>query len=434
MNVSTADPISTTPVGNADTANPAARDTLARGLSGLAANAGGLVRLLWHVEEVERHEADLKASTETVAAAVHQLSTSHHEVARNAQVTVDETRKAADACLRGQETMDAADGHMRELIGLFREEVSPSLAMLREQTESIDRISSRIDTIASQTNLLALNATIEAARAGDAGKGFAVVANEVKKLATDTRKQTVEIHALVSRLQSQTGTVVDVVETDALGAIEAMAGKIGLARDAFRETRKGMDAIALSAESSAAAAQEQAAATADVDRSLGEVVDQANRIKSEMGGLGAISSGLAKNIAEMMSSFGSAYRNVGGDEVVTTIDLAITAHRLWVLRVRALLDGHIRLDADDAGSHHTCALGKAYYSDAWGELRRMEPLRRLEAPHAELHALLREIITLKSREDTADPSAAEERYEKLKEASRQVVTALESARKMVVER
>ncbi|MGO4573695.1 protoglobin domain-containing protein [Microvirga sp. 2TAF3] len=79
-----------------------------------------------------------------------------------------------------------------------------SVAGLAEQAKQIGDVVDLIDQIASQTNLLALNATIEAAHAGEAGKGFAVVAQEVKTLATQTAKATMEIGSRIGAIQEAT--------------------------------------------------------------------------------------------------------------------------------------------------------------------------------------------------------------------------------------
>lgn len=70
-----------------------------------------------------------------------------------------------------------------------------------------------IDDITGQTNLLALNATIEAARAGDAGKGFGVVANEVKKLASDTKKTLGNTQSAINGMEKSVLTLGERIET-----------------------------------------------------------------------------------------------------------------------------------------------------------------------------------------------------------------------------
>jgi methyl-accepting chemotaxis protein len=92
------------------------------------------------------------------------------------------------------------------------------VAELRSTSDDIRRAVDLITQISSQTRLLALNATIEAARAGEAGRGFSVVAAEVKNLATSASTSSSTILDSVAAVQA--------AATDAVGAIEAVTGRI----------------------------------------------------------------------------------------------------------------------------------------------------------------------------------------------------------------
>lgn len=89
--------------------------------------------------------------------------------------------------------------------------------------EQVRRSANDIEDIAETTNILALNATIEAMRAGEAGRTFAVVASEVKSLANDTRKATVEIAQTIDALGEEASEVIGRIEEGSQASGEAKA-------------------------------------------------------------------------------------------------------------------------------------------------------------------------------------------------------------------
>ncbi len=127
-------------------------------------------------------------------------------------------------------------------------------------SEGIGNVIKLISSITQQTNLLALNATIEAARAGEAGKGFAVVANEVKELARQTAKATLEIRKKIESIQSDTKSAINVIK-DISVAVEKISGYAG---------------------NIAAAVEEQAATTDEVNRVVTEVENSSEIVKTSI--------------------------------------------------------------------------------------------------------------------------------------------------------
>jgi len=83
--------------------------------------------------------------------------------------------------------------------------ISEKANEVTSNVNAIDNISAVVKDIASQSNLLGLNAAIESARAGEHGKGFNVVADEIRKMATHSKKQAQEI-------QKVTGEIKEVID------------------------------------------------------------------------------------------------------------------------------------------------------------------------------------------------------------------------------
>ena len=121
-------------------------------------------------------------NTTMVAAASEEMSSTINEIAQNAEKARSISSEAVDKSA-------SASGRMAEL---------------GKAAQAIGRVTETITDISEQTNLLALNATIEAARAGEAGRGFAVVANEIKDLALQTARATLDIKTQIEEVQQST--------------------------------------------------------------------------------------------------------------------------------------------------------------------------------------------------------------------------------------
>lgn len=94
--------------------------------------------------------------------------------------------------------------------------INLTIQKLSDQNRSIGEITSTVADIADQSNLLAVNAAIEAAKAGEHGRTFTVVAQEIRSLAEQSKKSTVQVKEILNEIQKSVQQAVEVIRKGSL--------------------------------------------------------------------------------------------------------------------------------------------------------------------------------------------------------------------------
>ncbi|NWB29473.1 methyl-accepting chemotaxis protein [Pseudomonas gingeri] len=243
-----------------------------------------------------------KIETDQVATAMHEMTATVQEVARNAE----EASLAAAAADGEAREGDRVVGEAIAQIERLATEVlrsTEAMTVLQQESDKIGSVMDVIKAVAEQTNLLALNAAIEAARAGEAGRGFAVVADEVRGLAQRTQKSTEEIEGLVAALQNGTQQVATVMNnsrslTDS--SVE-LTRKAGTSLENITRTVSNIQSMN---QQIAAAAEQQSAVAEEISRSIINVRDVSEQTAAASDETAASSVELARlgNQLQMMVS------------------------------------------------------------------------------------------------------------------------------------
>lgn len=175
----------------------------------LSASAGELTAMM---QESESRIGRQQHETSAVAAAITEMASTVHEVARNTAHAAGAAQKANESARNGHSTTERAVADINTLVTRI-EQTAAVIDHLHQDADQVGGVLEVIRGVAEQTNLLALNAAIEAARAGEQGRGFAVVADEVRTLAGRTQQSTEEIRVIIEKLQSGSMSAVEAMNT-----------------------------------------------------------------------------------------------------------------------------------------------------------------------------------------------------------------------------
>ena len=227
------------------------------------------------VDEVNKGAEIQNQRTEETATSMEEMNATVLEVARNSSMAAEAAEQARVEAQKGEDIVARSMTSFRQ-VSDNAQQLKQQMAALGKQTDDISRILDVISDIADQTNLLALNAAIEAARAGDAGRGFAVVADEVRKLAEKTMNATKEVGEVIGSIQQ--GARENIKSVEAAGeSIDQATGLANQSGEALRHIVELVNHTSDQVRSIATAAEEQSAASEEINRA----VDDIRRVTSE---------------------------------------------------------------------------------------------------------------------------------------------------------
>ncbi|MFD3206303.1 methyl-accepting chemotaxis protein [Pseudomonas sp. LS_2] len=244
-------------------------------------------------------------ATNSMAAAVQELTTSISHVSDRAQLSAEAAARSGSSAEQGGQLIGRTAEEIRQ-VGQSIEGVVNLVEEVEQRSQQIDVVVKVIRDVAEQTNLLALNAAIEAARAGEQGRGFAVVADEVRLLAERTASSTGEINNFINQMKQSSLKASQQVR-GAMQLAQACAGQVVQVEEAMLAIRDSSSVALHLASDISAAISQQGVASNEIAAQVESVALMTSR-NSESAERSASSAGSLKSITQRLNSEIGAYR------------------------------------------------------------------------------------------------------------------------------
>jgi methyl-accepting chemotaxis protein len=363
---------------------------------------------------IMRDISDVDNRSQAIAAAAEELVASVGEIARSSSSAAEDAGTARAVAAEGQAAADQAVQTMQAIASAVQE-AAAKVDTLAEASAQIGDIVNQIQAIAKQTNMLALNATIEAARAGEAGRGFAVVAGEVKNLANQTARATVDIRARIETLRGEMGAIVESME-DGARAVARGQTVIAATGEGMRRMVDQVESVSSKMADIAAILGQQTTASQDVSESIAAIAHMAGRNVTGVVEVVDVMDRSAKVIARTLGEM-TKLEIRGSDIFVAKSD-----HVIWRKRLSDMLVGRESLRPDELADPTKCRLGKWIAGVTDSDLRAHPAFKAIEEPH---HLAHRYAVEATNRFRDGDMEGALANIAKVAEASKQVLARLD---------
>lgn len=236
--------------------------------------------------KVQSSMSSLNASIQSQSASMEESSTAMDDMTVSVQRIAESASSVTELAVATSEQANDGSTVIQKSVSQMTtihdavNATSEVVERLITHTKYIDTAVQSISNIAEQTNLLALNASIEAARAGEQGKGFAVVADEVRKLAEQSKTAATDINQLLHQIQQDTETANSMMSQ---GRSEASEGihVIREAGNSFTTIVEQVNKVSTQMQDISATAEEMAASAEEMNTSLNNIASISTEVSSE---------------------------------------------------------------------------------------------------------------------------------------------------------
>ena len=337
---------------------------------------------------------------------------SQQAAAASEEMAASIERMSSESGSRYEEIKDLADlsrdGQM---------EMRLSLDIIKKVVASVDTLNgfiSSINEIADRTSLLAMNAAIQAAHAGEAGRGFAVVAGEVRKLAGSSAESA---QAISSRLAELITSIRKAEETSVNSAsiFATVEERVRRATDSFLEIRNGTGELAAAGReirdvvASTKDASQQIKGVSErvgdevmslqtrfehLQKEADRIIGDLDTIQEGSGEINLNSLTTAQSDIEQLRLSASVLETSGlsEEESSSLATILKLQHLANVARVRAAIDGRVRVDRAKAADHANCELGVWLAEKGSKEVKDAALIKELDRQHKAIHLMAAEAL------------------------------------------